>query len=136
MASEFETSTANAVRIVQFLHGLMEYGRARGVKSFPELFSRSWHDFLYALKREHPMEFNGFIFFDGSAGKWSAEMDNAMYGLTFICDERRGDHRVSLKPDILPVKDGRFFSGEPNFDEVVATAFCIAAGIDGFLEYY
>ena len=134
-ASAAETSGANAIYLVQLLRGFMERGQIRGVKSFPQLFSYSWHELLYALKQKYPEEFHGFNFLSGDLDRISPDLDNAMHGLPFVCDERSRDYRISLKQDILPIKDSKFFSGGENFDKVVATALEVAGKIDGFLEY-
>ena len=144
-----ETSGVNAIYLVQLFQGFMEYGKARGVKSFPQLFSGLWHELFYKLKEKHPAEFKDFVFLDSGRDQISRDVDNASHGLQFVCEELCADHRIVIAQGVLPVRNGRFFSaglpppknravareGQSNFDEMVESAFEIARKIDGFLEY-
>ncbi len=127
-------SQTDRICLSHLFRGLMEHGEARGVKSFPALNSNLWDKLLYDLKERYPTEFGRFVFeWDGPVPV-SRDVDDVMFGLQFMCLERRGDERISLQPDAIRVQNSTFFSVPQNFEEIIGAAFDIASGIEGFLE--
>jgi len=115
------------------LRGLMEYGVRHGVKSFPPSHSRLWDQLLYDLKQMYPIEFSNSAFDRNGGAPRSVEFEIAMDSIAeFLCVED-GSYRIWLVTRPIESKKS-FLSKPPNFDKIVASAFEIASGIEGFLK--
>ncbi len=134
MEKNFTTVMSSRIMLSDLVRGLMEYGHAKGVKSFPALYSSQWHEWLYGLKKKFPDEL-GELFFDCESFPRCQKLDDVMFGMHFICNERSGDFRTSLREGTLRLKDSEYFSSPANFEAIVATGFKLAKETEWFLEY-
>src|SRR5258708_7548731 len=88
--------------LVDFFRRFMKYSELRGVKSFPAIHSRLWHDLVQALEQKGKLPNEHFI--PQNAHPGSPELELVLDGLEFICD-KFADFRICLKPGIILLKE-------------------------------